>query len=45
MRTLERQQEIASKEAYKEHLLKQIATNTGAKFHDLRNDPHQEMRT
>ena len=45
MRTLERQQETASKEAYKEHLLKQIATNTGAKFHDLRNDPHQEMRT
>ena len=30
MRTIERQQEMASKEAYKEHLLKQIATNTGA---------------
>ena len=28
MRTMERQQEMASKEAYKEHVLKQIATNT-----------------
>ena len=45
MRTMERQQEMASKESYKEHLLKQIATNTGANIHDLRNDSHQEMRT
>ena len=45
MRTMERQQEIASKESYKEHNLKQIATNTGANIHDLRNDSHQEMRT
>ena len=45
MRTMERQQEMASKEPYKEHLLKQIATNTGANIHDLRNDSHQELRT
>ena len=45
MRAMERQQELASKEAYKEHVLKQIARNTGANFSDLRNDSHQEMRT
>ena len=45
MRTMERQQEMASKEAYKEHLLKQIATNTGANINDLRNESHQERRT
>ena len=45
MRTMERQQEMTSKESYKEHFLKQIATNTGANIHDLRNDSHQEMRT
>ena len=45
MRTMERQQEMASKESYKEHLLKQIATNTGANIHGLRNDSHQELRT
>ena len=45
MRTMERQQEMASKEAYKEHVSKQIATNTWANIHDLRNDSHQEMRT
>ena len=44
MRTMERQQETASKEAYKEHLSKQIATNTGANIHDSRNDSHQELR-
>ena len=44
-RTMERQQEMASKEAYKEHLLKQIAKNTGANFHDLRNDNHQDLRS
>ena len=44
MRQMERQQEIASKESYKEHLLKGIAKNT-ANTHDLRNDSHQEMRT
>ena len=45
MRQMERQQEIASKESYKEHLSKQIATNTGANIHDLRNYSHQELRT
>ena len=45
MRAMERQQELASKESYKEHLLKEIAKNTGANTHDLRNDSHQEMRT
>ena len=44
MRTMERQQEMASKESYKEHILKQIATNTGANIHDLRNNSHQELR-
>ena len=44
MRTMERQQEMASKEAYKEHVLKEIATNTGANTHDLKNEPHQELR-
>ena len=45
MRQMERQQEMASKESYKEHLLKEIAKNTGANIHDLRNDSHQELRT
>ena len=45
MRQMEKQQEMASKEAYKEHLLKEIAKNTGANIHGLRNDAHQEMRT
>ena len=26
---------MTSKEAYKEHILKQVAKNTGANFHDL----------
>ena len=43
MRTMQIQ-EMASKESYKEHLLKGIAKNT-ANTHDLRNDSHQEMRT
>jgi chemotaxis protein histidine kinase CheA len=43
-RQMERQQEMASKEAYKEHLLKEIAKNTGANFHDLRNDNHDDLR-
>ena len=44
MRKMEIQQELASKEAYREHLLKQIAKNTGANFHCLRNDALQELR-
>ena len=36
---------MASKESYQEHLLKQIAANTGANIHDLRNGSHQEFRT
>jgi hypothetical protein len=44
-RAMEHQQELASKEAYKEYLLKEIAKNTGANFHDLRNDNHQDLRT
>ena len=43
MRQMEKQ-EMASKESYKEHLLKEIAKNTGANIHDLRNDSHQDMR-
>ena len=44
MRQMEKQQEMASKEAYKEHLLKEIAKNTGANFHDLRNENHGDLR-
>ena len=44
MRTMERQQEIASKQAFKERLLKYIAINTGADLFDLRSESHQEMR-
>ena len=43
-RQMEKQQEMASKEAYKEQLLKQIAKNTGSDLHDLRNDNHQDLR-
>uniref|UniRef100_UPI00404B1636 hypothetical protein n=1 Tax=Flavobacterium sp. TaxID=239 RepID=UPI00404B1636 len=44
MTQMEKQQEMASKEAYKEHLLKEITKNTGANIHDLRNDNHDDMR-
>ena len=44
MRSMEKQQEMASKEAYKEHVLKEIAKNTGSNIHDLRNDNHDDMR-
>ena len=44
MREMEKQQEMASKEAYKEHLLKEIAKNTGANIHDLRNDNQDDLR-
>ena len=43
-RIMEKQQELASKESYKEHVLKEIAKNT-ANTHDLRNNSHQELRT
>ena len=33
MRTMERQQEMASKKAYEKHLLNEIAKNTGANTH------------
>ena len=42
---MEKQQGIASKEAYKEHLLKEIANNTGANFHDLRQSSNAEAQT
>ena len=38
-------QEIASKQAFKESLLKDIAINTGANLSDLRSESHQELRT
>ena len=44
MRQMEKQQEMASKESYKEHLLKEIAKNTGSNIHDLRNDNQDDMR-
>ena len=44
MRAMGRQQEMASKEPFKEHVLKQSAKkNTGANSHDLRNYAHQEQ--
>ena len=45
MRAIEKQQEMATKQAFKESWLKQIAINTGSNIHDLRNDAHQENRT
>ena len=45
MRQMEKQQEIASKQAFKENLLKYIAINTGANLSGLRSEPHQELRT
>ena len=45
MRSMVKQQEMASKEAFKESLFKQIAINTGSNIHDLRNDSNQENRT
>ena len=44
MGIMEKQQEIASKQAFKEHLFKDIAINTGANLHDLRSESHQEVR-
>ena len=44
-RIMETQQEIASKQAFKESLLKEIAINTGSDLFDLRSESHQEMRT
>ena len=44
-RTMEKQQEIASKQAFQESLLKDIATNTGSNLSGLRSESHQELRT
>ena len=38
---MERQQEQASRESFKTHVLKEMAKNTCANIHDLRNDSHQ----
>ena len=43
MRAMERQQEQASKESFKEHVSKEIAESTGANNHDLRHDSHQKL--
>ena len=45
MRQMEKQQEMASKQAFKESLLKEIVINTGSNLSDLRSESHQEMRT
>ena len=45
MRQMGKQQEIASKQAFKERLLKYIAINTGANLSDLRSESHQGLRT
>ena len=41
---MDKQQDIASKQAFKYKILKDIAINTGANLHDLRSESHQEMR-
>ena len=41
---MEKQQEMASKQAFQESLSKQIAINTASNLSDLRSDSHQEMR-
>ena len=45
MAQMEKQQEMASKQAFKESLLKQIAINTGSNLSDLRSEHDQETRT
>ena len=42
---MEKQQEMASKEACKEHLLKQIAKNIGSNIHELRQSASTETQT
>ena len=44
-RILEKQQEMASKQAFKESLLKDIAINTGSNLHELRNQHEADLRT
>ena len=44
-RQMQLQQEQASKQAFKEHLLKQIAMNTGSNLSDLRNQSEADLRT
>ena len=44
-RILEKQQEMASKQAFKESLLKDIAKNTGSNLHELRNQHEADLRT
>ena len=45
MRTMERQQEMAFKQAFKERVLKYIAISTGANLSGLRSESHQELST
>ena len=45
MRQMQLQQEKASKQAFKESLLKQIAINTGSNLSDLRNQSEADLRT
>ena len=42
---MEKQQAVASKQAFKESLLKGIAIHTGANLSDLGSESHQELRT
>ena len=44
-RQMQLQQEQASKQAFKESLLKQTAINTGSNFSDLRNQSEADLRT
>ena len=45
MGQMQLQQEQASKQAFEEHLVKQIAINTGSDLSDLRNQSEADLRT
>ena len=45
MRQMQLQQEQASKQAFKESLLKHVAINTGSNLSDLRNQNEADLRT
>ena len=45
VRQMQLQQEQASKQAFKDSLLKQIAINTGSDLSDMRNQNEADLRT
>ena len=44
MRAMERQQEMVATEQYKQHLIKQIAVNSGMNASDIRSETHSILR-